>query len=244
MFGTALAYSSSIKGSTNSLNKYYLDLVDEWRGAIACIALDSNTIDVRSIDLGYTDGKDEKDTANIYEPKGAFGTMLFDRRQIWCSQNVSQNQKVVPFINVIKINGKVVAGTSPDTLLFTSANYRLDPGKPYVDINTGKFTDPQKSALSAEQWLSLYAYVENLIKKIPSLAKYYTPTGQSKSLVDYSSVTLNLTTWLNEIKDNILKKGYELEKASALPVNLFKEPFDKVFNFSDELYGQNGVISQ
>lgn len=244
MFGTALAYSSSIKGSTNSLNKYYLDLVDEWRGAIACIALDSNTIDVRSIDLGYTDGKDEKDTANIYEPKGAFGTMLFDRRQIWCSQNVSQNQKVVPFINVIKINGKVVAGTSPDTLLFTSANYRLDPGKPYVDINTGKFTDPQKSALSAEQWLSLYAYVVNLIKKIPSLAKYYTPTGQSKSLVDYSSVTLNLTTWLNEIKDNILKKGYELEKASALPVNLFKEPFDKVFNFSDELYGLNGVISQ
>lgn len=244
MFGTALAYSSSIKGSANSLNKYYLDLIDEWRGAIACIALDSNTIDVRPIDLGYTDGKDEKDTVNIYEPKGAFGTMLFERRQIWCSQNVSQNQKVIPFVNVIKINGKVVAGSSPNTLLFTSANYRLDPGKPYVDINTGKFTDPQKSALSAEQWLSLYAYVENLIKKIPSLAKYYTPTGQSTPLVDYSNVTLNLTTWLNEIKDNILKKGYDLEKASALPVNLFKEPFDKVFNFSDELYGLNGVISQ
>ena len=66
MFNTALSYSSSIKGSTNALNQYYLGLVDEWRGAIACIALDSNAIDVRTIELGYSDGKDYKDTANIY----------------------------------------------------------------------------------------------------------------------------------------------------------------------------------
>lgn len=172
MFNTALSYSSSIKGSTNALNQYYLGLVDEWRGAIACIALDSNAIDVRTIELGYSDGKDYKDTANIYEPKGAFGNMLFERKQAWCSQKSSQNEKVLPFINVIKINGKVVAGTSPDTLLFTSANYKLAQGKPYVDVATGKFTDPQKSNLSAEQWLSLYAYVDNLIKKIPALANY------------------------------------------------------------------------
>lgn len=244
MFGTALSYSSSLKGTTNALNQYYLGLVDEWRGAIACIALDSNAIDVRAIKLGYTDGKDYKDTANIYEPKGAFGNMLFERRQVWCSQKASQNEKVVPFINVIKINGKVVAGTSPDTLLFTSANYHLTPGKPYVDVATGKFTDPQKSNLSAEQWLSLYAYVDNLIKKIPALANYYTPVGKSKSLVDYSNVSQNLQVWLNEIKENILKKGYDLEKASALPVNSFKEPFDRIFNFTDELFGLNGVISQ
>lgn len=243
MFNTALSYSSSIKGSTNALNQYYLGLVDEWRGAIACIALDSNAIDVRTIELGYSDGKDYKDTANIYEPKGAFGNMLFERKQAWCSQKSSQNEKVLPFINVIKINGKVVAGTSPDTLLFTSANYKLVQGKPYVDVATGKFTDPQKSNLSAEQWLSLYAYVDNLIKKIPALANYYTPVGK-KSLVDYSNVSQNLTTWLKEIKDNIIKKGYDLEKASALPVNSFKEPFDKIFNFTDELYGLNGIISQ
>lgn len=244
MFGTALAYSSSIKDSTGALNQYYLGLVDEWRGAIACIALDSNVIDVHTINLGYTDGKDYKETVNIYEPKGAFGNMLFERRQVWCSQKVSQNEKVVPFINVIKINGKVVAGTSPDTLLFTSANYQLAQGKPYVDVSTGKFTDPQKSKLTAEQWLSLYAYVDNLIKKIPALANYYTPVGQSKSLVDYSCITQNLSTWLSEIKDNIHKKGYDLDKASALPVNVFKEPFDKIFNYTDELFGLNGIISQ
>lgn len=244
MFSTALNYCTSIKDNASALNQYYLGLVDEWRGAIACIALDSNAVDVKTISLGYSDGKDYKDTANIYEPKGAFGNMLFERKQIWCSQKASQNEKVLPFINVIKINGKVVAGTSPYTLLFTSPNYKLTPGKPYVDVATGKFTDPQKSTLTAEQWLSLYAYVDNLIKKIPALANYYTPTGQSKSLVDYSNVNQNLVSWLKEIKENIIKKGYDIEKASALPVNSFKEPFDKVFNFSDELYGLNGVISQ
>lgn len=244
MFATALSYSSSIKGSTNALNQYYLGLVDEWRGAIACIALDSNVIDVRTIELGYSDGKDYKATANIYEPKGAFGNMLFERKKVWCSQKSSQNEKVLPFINIIKINGKVVAGTSPDTLLFTSANYKLAQGKPYVDVTTGKFTDPQKSKLSAEQWLSLYAYVDNLIKKIPALANYYTQPGQSKSLIDYSNVSQNLTTWLKEIEDNIRKKGYDLEKASALPVNSFKEPFNIIFNFTDELYGLNGRITQ
>lgn len=244
MFNTALSYSGSIQGSSNALNQYYLGLVDEWRGAIACIALDSNAIDVRTIELGYTDGKDYKDTANIYEPKGAFGNMLFERKQVWCSQKASKNEKAIPFINVIKINGKVVAGTSPDTLLFTSANYKLASGKPYVDVTTGKFTDPQKSSLTAEQWLSLYAYIDNLIKKIPALANYFTPAGQSKSLVDYSNVSQNLITWKKEIEANIFKKGYDLEKASALPVNAFKEPFDKIFNFTDELYGLNGVISQ
>lgn len=244
MFNTALSYSSSIKDSTNALNQYYLRLVDEWRGVIACIALDPNVIDVRAIELSYSDGKDYKDTINIYEPKGAFGNMLFERKRLWCSQNVTQNQKLVPFVNVIKIDGKVVAGTSPDTLIFTSANYKLPQGKPYVDVITGKFTDPQKSNLTAEQWLSLYAYVDNLIKKIPALANYYTPAGEQKSLVNYSNITQNLKNWLAEIKSNILRKGYDLEKASALPVNAFKEPFDKIFNFTDELYGLNGIISQ
>lgn len=244
MFGTALAYRSSIEDSSSALNQYYIGLVDEWRGLIACIALDSNIIDVHPIQLGYSDGKDIKSTANIYEPKGAFGNMLFERRQLWCSQTVSQNEKVVPFVNVIKIHGKVVAGTSPETLLFTSANYRLEPGKPYVDITTGKFTDPQKSKLTAEQWLSLYAYVDNLVKKISVLASYFTPAGSSVSLVDYSCVSRNLQDWLDEIKQNVLKKGYDLEKASALPVNAFREPFSIVFNFTDELFGLNGIISQ
>lgn len=243
LFASALAYNGSIKDSTNALNQYYQSLVDEWRGLIACLALDSNAIDVKQISLGYSDGKGVKDTANVYEPSGAFGNMLFNSTPKWCLQRTNENEKVYPFVNVIKFNGQVVAGTSPDTLLFTSANYKLSQDKPYVNVKTGKFTDPQKSSLSSDEWLALFAYVDNIAKQLPKLGQYYTPEGK-KSLVDYGNIEQELNSWLNEIKQNILKKGYDLEKATPLPVNVFKMPYSIIFNFSDELYGLNGIITQ
>lgn len=243
LFASALAYNGSIKESTSALNQYYQSLVDEWRGLIACLALDSNAIDVKQISLGYSDGKGIKDTANVYEPSGAFGNMLFNSTPKWCLQRTNENEKVYPFVNVIKFDGQVVAGTSPDTLLFTSANYKLSLHKPYVNVKTGKFTDPQKSSLSSDEWLALYAYVDNIVKQLPKLGQYYTPEGK-KSLVDYGNIGQELNSWLNEIKQNILKKGYDLEKATPLPVNAFKMPYSLIFNFSDELYGLNGIITQ
>lgn len=243
LFSTALQYGTASAGAS-ALNLYYSDLVDEWRGLIACVALDSNALDVRQIKLAYSDGKSVRDTANPYEPKGAFGNMLFYRREVWCQQGLAQNAKSVPVINVIKLDGQVVAGTSPDTLLFTAPNYKLKTGKSYVDIKTGKFTDPQKSSLTSDEWLALYAYVSNLLQKIPVLAQYYTPIGETKSRVDYSCVTANLSQWLGEIRQNIANRGLDLAKASALPVTAFSEPFSLAFNFTDELYASNGKISQ
>ena len=236
LFGTALQYGNTGNGSS-ALNQYYSNLVDEWRGLIACIALDSNTLDVRQIKLAYSDGKSVDNTMNPYEPKGAFGNMLFYRRNVWCPRRVAENSHMDPVINVIKIDGQVVAGTSPDTLLFTAPNYRLSTtsGKAYVNVKTGKFTDPQKSNLTSDQWLALYAYVENLLKKIPVLADYYTPAEGGKSLVDYSCVTDNLNQWLNEIRQKIEQKSIDLAKASALPVNVCAEPFSLAFNVTDEL---------
>lgn len=243
LFSSALAYNGSIKDNTSALNQYYQSLVDEWRGLIACLALDANAVDVKQISLGYSDGKGIKDTANVYEPSGAFGNMLFNSTPKWCLQRTNENEKVYPFVNVIKFDGQVVAGTSPDTLLFTSANYKLSQDKPYVNVKTGKFTDPQKSSLSSDEWLALFAYVDNIAKQLPKLGQYYTPEGK-KSLVDYGNIEQELNSWLNEIKQNILKKGYDLEKATPLPVNVFKMPYSIIFNFSDELYGLNGIITQ
>lgn len=243
LFASALAYNEKIKDSASALNQYYKSLVDEWRGLIACFALDANSIDVKTISLGYSDGKGAKNTSNIYEPTGAFGNMLFNSTPKWCLQKTNENEKVFPFVNVIKYDGQVVAGTSPDTLLFTSANYKLSHDKPYVNVKTGKFTDPQKSNLSSEEWLALYAYVDNIAKQLSKLGQYYTPEGK-KPLVDYKCIKQELDSWQNEIKQNILKKGYDLEKATPLPVNVFKMPYSLIFNYSDELYGLNGKITQ
>ncbi|MDE7406991.1 MAG: hypothetical protein K2M76_01105, partial [Muribaculaceae bacterium] len=72
--------------SGDGLNAYYAELVKEWRGFLACIALDYPKISVKHVNLSYHDGKDISETSNIYEPLGAFGNMLLDRRALWCEQ--------------------------------------------------------------------------------------------------------------------------------------------------------------
>ena len=245
LFATALKYVTTDQADS-ALNSYYKSLVDEWRGLIACIALDANALDVRQIELAYTDGKSVRVTANPYEPKGAFGNMLFYRRNVWCPQRVAENAQTVPAIQIVKMEGKVVAGTSPDTLLFTAPNYCISKreGRPYVNVKTGKFTDPLKSALTEEQLLALYAYVIHLLKQIPLLGQYYTPDEGGKSLVDYSCLTTNLKRWLDEIKAKLESRKSNLAQASALPVSVFSQPFNIVFNYTDELYGHNGKITK
>lgn len=99
LFKTALDHvaTSGIDNATNNLVGYYSQLVDEWRGLIACIALDYAHISVRKIELSYSDGKDVSKTANVYEPKGAFGNMLLCRKNRWCDQNLPDNQTATPF---------------------------------------------------------------------------------------------------------------------------------------------------
>ena len=87
LFNHALNEIQTIrKDASVGLNQYYVNLVDEWRGLIACIALNNTAIEIRRITLAYSDGKDMKTTENMYEPKGAFGNMLMNDRSLWTEQ--------------------------------------------------------------------------------------------------------------------------------------------------------------
>lgn len=87
LFSHALNEIQTIrKDASVGLNQYYVNLVDEWRGLIACIALNNTAIEIRRITLAYSDGKDMKTTENMYEPKGAFGNMLMNDRGLWAEQ--------------------------------------------------------------------------------------------------------------------------------------------------------------
>ncbi len=83
LFKTAIDHvaTNGMSNEKTNLVGYYTQLVDEWRGLIACMALDYAHISVSRIDLAYSDGKDIANTANVYEPKGAFGNMLLRRRK-------------------------------------------------------------------------------------------------------------------------------------------------------------------
>ena len=229
-------------------------LSSEWRGFIACIALDYSRMKTERVDLVYSDGKDTKDTSNIYEPKGTFGNMLFHRKPLWClkDEDTDEAHRGIPFIDIIKYDGKVVGATSPECLLFTSCAYKIEDteNRAWVDYKTGKFKDPLESSdLDLTQTLQLYAYISYLIEGlnndgmlgINGLTAYYSYLDYNLA-PKYDNILSNLTQWRKEIEAYAVKKNFKLEAASVPPINLFNAPFDIAFNFKDELYGMDGVL--
>ncbi len=256
LFKAALDSYGKPKDSIDlNLNAFYQMLSSEWRGFIACIALDYSRMKTERINLTYSDGKDIKDTSNIYEPKGTFGTMLFHRRPLWClkDEDVDEAHRGIPFIDIIKYDGKVVGATSPESLLFTACAYHIEQtqNRAWVDYKTGKFKDPLESSdLDLTQTLQLYAYVNYLIEGLDNdgksgingLAAYYTSYLEYALVPKYDNIQSNLTAWRKEIEDYATKKNFKLEAASVPPINLFNAPFDIAFNFKDELYAMDGVL--
>lgn len=238
LFNHALNEIQTIrKDASVGLNQYYVNLVDEWRGLIACIALNNTAIEIRRITLAYSDGKDMKTTENMYEPKGAFGNMLMNDRSLWTEQGKAKNAQVQPFLYLIKYNKQVVGATSPRSLFFTSVSYGIDKNAAFVDPATHRFTDPLHSTISDEQLLNLFAYVDKLLPRIKQLEDYYKQTG-----LTYEGIKGELGTWRNEILKLIRDRKLDENNASALPVQGFGLPFS-FLNYTEELYGYNGDIT-
>ena len=252
LFAVALAQNNvgtfKNDGSRN-LAKYYNDLVEEWKGFIACLALDYPKITVKKINLEYSDGKDIATTANPYEPKGAFGNMLLERRERWCDQDLADNQKHIPYLNLIKYDGQVVGATSPESLLFTSSGYCVAGGedRPWVDTRgslKGRFVNPLKSGISEDQAAALYAYVGHLEHNLDGMAEYF--SGLEEDLQPKLTGARNvLGRWKTEIETYARQQGYNLGKGSIPPVDTaFYGPYSRLFQFKDELYGVEGAISE
>lgn len=247
LFKTALDHvaTDSSRQEVNNLVGYYSQLVDEWKGLLACMALDYANIKVRRIDMAYSDGKDVDSTANVYEPKGAFGNMLLRRAKRWCDQNLPANQTAVPYINVIKYRNAVVGATAPESLLFTSSGYKCEPAadRPWIDVVSGKFIDPLKSLMKPMQVATLHAYVTHILNGLGEAEDYYKnlPAGEG---VDYTSIRTLLQNWQGEIAARAARDGFELSIGSTPPVPAnFEGPFAKLFTFKDTGYGLEGVIS-
>ena len=244
LFRLAIDYVGAITPKTDEsegLLNYYKNLVDEWRGFIACIALDYTLIEVRRIKLAYSDKKSFDQTSNIYEPKGAFGRVLFERAPLWAEHGKEVTDRDVPFIDVIKYDGNVVGAVSPESLLFTSPGYQISTPHPWVNKNTGKFTDPLNNALSSAEALTLLAYVEYIETRLNKLRDYYSSLSDDIR-PDYATIQTNIRNWKEEISRYCSERQYDEETKSIPDVNKFKTPFSLVFNYSSNLYGFEGLI--
>lgn len=241
MFINALNAVTDKSEKVDGLIGFYKTLVDEWRGIISCIALDYSEIKVKRVFLTYTDGLKIDKTENIYEPKGAFGNVLFERAPLWADQTKSGNSENPPFIDVITYKGQVVGGTSPESFFFTSVSYYLKDNEVFVNLKSRTFTDPLQSDIQPEQLNTLYGYVKFIINNIETFRKQYDKLDDILKPT-FGNVQGNLQDWLKEMEKKANEKGFKI--AERIPeLSCFEKPFSILFNHSTELYGSEGMIS-
>jgi hypothetical protein len=241
MFKYAISYISQPGEELGGLLSFYKTLQDEWKGLVACLALDNQPITVDKVSLTYSDGRSADDTVNIYEPKGALGNMLFDDTELWCDQvdRSDGTKRPAPFIYIIRHGGLVIGGTSPESLLFTAPVYEINTRKGFYSQVTKKFTDPLKGNLTREETEKLYVYARHIGASIDGYRGQFT-----KRKPDVLKTARFLENWLQKIEEYAAEKGYELDKNAIVPnLNKFQAPFDRLFNFHTTLYGYGGRIS-
>ncbi|SRX56215.1 hypothetical protein [Aequorivita sp. CIP111184] len=233
----------------SGLIHFYKYLIDEWRGLITCIALNHEKIEVKRISLTYSDKKSTENTENIYEPKGSFGNMLFERKPLWSNPNEIDSTPYIDILLYTKSNGKqiVVGGTTPDSFLFTSVAYDIS-GESSIYVKeeknegnvVGKFTDPLKRSIDPQSLNKLKSYVNHIARGTNKFKEFF-----SKVTIpfEFENVIGNLTTWVSEMDKYAIDKGYTSSITEDIPqVSNFKTPYNILFNYSTNLAGFNGVI--
>ncbi len=243
LFKNALDNILDKDARATGLMLFYKSLLSEWKGLISCIALNYKDIESNRIHLSYSDGKGLNTTANIYEPKGAFGNMLFERQPLWCDQSLASNADKVPFIDVLSFKGNVVGGSSPDSFVFTSVAYQIKERFPFVNIQSGKFIDPLQSELNPQELLTIYGYARHILGNIEKFRLNY--AGLEELIrPQYGNISNCLQAWMNEMIVYQQAKGYpKLDHAAPPEVgSLFDYPFSILFNYSTELFGSEGII--
>ncbi len=226
LFKYALVHSVKIRSDVSqSINIFYASLLDQWRKLITAIALFDEKIEVRRIKLTYSDGKSYKETSHIYEPKGAFGNMLLMNRRLWCDPNVpaeTPDEKLEPYVDILKFDHKVIGATSPETLLFSSTQFS--------EANNPSLFQAVEN-LSVQQKARLFAYLGHVKSKINEFGALYA--------LNISYIDHELEIWMKELKEEL--KDYD--NVSDVPsINKFLAPFSIVFNHSSSLYSYNGAI--
>jgi hypothetical protein len=243
MFKYAISFVKSDNDDATGLMSFYKDLQAEWKGLITCFALDSQPISVEKIVLDYSDGKSFLDTDCLYETKGSLGNMLFENKFMWCDQNQiehpEQARTAKPFIYVLRYNGVIIGGTSPESLVFTSPNYNIDCKTSFYSSLDKKFTDPLDGKLSREDTEKLHSYVKYLLQSIGSFGSQFKMTKP-----DLQKVGVFLSNWLDDIKKYAQTNSHLIDEDAIVPnLSIFQAPFDKLFNYQTKLYGFGGRIS-
>jgi len=254
MFHLALQNVQDKNQANTGLLAFYESLIGEWRGLITTIALNPDKIKIKRIDLSYADGQNISSVSEdkLYDPKGSFGSMLFDRSEIWSNPN---DDVPKPFLDVIlfkKTDGTnmVIGGTNPDSLFFTSANYNMS-GEKSAYVNeiksenkvVGVFTDPVKSkSFDPQDLKKLYSYVNHMRSKMNDFTAFF----KSTKIIDssyHNAVIGNLDSWINEMDVFLKERGIPAFENLEIPqISHFQTPYSIFANYSTSISALDGEI--
>ncbi|WP_406824598.1 hypothetical protein [Pedobacter sp. KACC 23697] len=243
LFKNAIDNIRDKDAEASGLMLFYKSLISEWKGLISCIALNYKDLEANRIHLSYSDGQQLNTTANLYEPTGAFGNMLFERKPLWCDQSLANNADRIPFIDVISFKGHVIGGTSPDSFVFTSVSYQIKEKFPFINVQNGKFIDPLQSEINPQELSTLYGYAKYILENIEKFRLNY--AGVEELIrPEYGNISTCIQAWMNDMVIYQQTKGYpKLDKSTPPEVgSLFNYPFSLLFNYSTALFGSEGMI--
>ena len=160
-FKIALSFSVN-EEDNSSLGTIYRNLREEWMGLIATITAFSEHIETEVVEL-YHEDEDEYSLARL------LGDSLFNDRNAWCDPSYKDGK--IPFIQLIKYDGEIIAATSPDVILFPAVSYATSALKdvPWYDKDNKRFVKPKYEdlkRLDGKPLKYLYLILSKIVKNI------------------------------------------------------------------------------
>lgn len=234
------ALDKSGASSKEGLYEFYANLIDEWRGIISAIAIDPDRISRKRVYLEYS-AADDTSMHNVFEPKGAFGSALMEKKWLWVDSSLIEGEQR-PFIDVLFLDKNLIGAASPESLFFTGVDYKVAHKGPYIDLKSGKFQDPLKASLTKEEVESLHFFVSQLKENWSKLEETLRLGVKDRFTVAIDYLDAPLQTFLDDIEAYAASKSYDLAKR-PLSIDTFEAPFDVVFNHSVLLGGGSQPMS-
>lgn len=229
--------------SFEGMGALYSALQDEYKGVLACMCLYMSELSVEKIDLVYPEfrqSEDENDlnilkaTDNIYDLPGALGNLLFEERDLWMPTDVNPNQETTaPYLLLISMGDTVIAGVSPQTLIYPAASYELkDTNIPFY--KGGRFRDPL-DYLEFKDITKLLYYIRKLREQLNLYIDEF--HGKNKIIPVFSF----FREFEQEITNQILTidPDYNVESSGIVDFcDKFKDymPYSKIFDIDAKIY--------
>ncbi|MEM0996201.1 MAG: hypothetical protein AAGN35_03940 [Bacteroidota bacterium] len=243
IFRYALNHDPTNNARPSGLARYFQSLQDEWKGLMACIALNHDKIRTEKIFLEYSDVDDAD--FSFYEVRGAMGALLLEDRYYWTNPVIKGEH--TPFLQAIFFESKfdeenpqiLIGATSPFTLFFTPP--KIEGDVQFFDKHRGRFTSPLSTELTEKQLQSIYDYARYISDHLEQFQKQFKHDDYGD--LDLGLIAGFLERFQREIKEYVGKmrqKGnrkFKLKEKGLFSTNTdFQAPFDIILNAEAKVY--------